>query len=51
MNVIDAFQPSKALAMSDVANALGQVNSVQCGPAGGATALPASKRSAADGRG
>jgi hypothetical protein len=35
VNVIDAFQPSKALAMSDVANALGQVNSVQCGPAGG----------------
>jgi hypothetical protein len=35
VNVIDASQPSKALAMSDVAKALGQVNSVQCRPAGG----------------
>ena len=35
MNILDAAQPSKALAMSAVAEALGQVNSVQCGPAGG----------------
>ena len=35
MNVVDAAQPSKALAISAVAKALGQVNNVQCGPAGG----------------
>ena len=35
MNVIDAVQPSKALAITAVAKALGQVNNVQCGPAGG----------------
>ena len=35
MNVIDAYQPSKALAITAVAKALGQVNNVQCGPAGG----------------
>jgi hypothetical protein len=36
MNVIDASQPSKALAIAAVAKALGQVNNAQCGPAGGA---------------
>jgi hypothetical protein len=35
MNIIDAAQPSKALAMTAVAKALEQVNSVQCRPAGG----------------
>jgi hypothetical protein len=35
MNIVDAAQPSKELAISDVAKALGQVNNVQCGPAGG----------------
>ena len=35
MNIIDVSQPSKALAMTAVAKALGQVNSVQCRPAGG----------------
>jgi hypothetical protein len=35
VNIIDAYQPSKALAITAVAKALGQVNSVQCGPAGG----------------
>jgi hypothetical protein len=35
MNVVDAAQPSQALAITAVAKALGQVNSVQCGPAGG----------------
>ena len=35
MNVVDAAQPSKALAITAVAKALGQVNNVQCGPAGG----------------
>jgi hypothetical protein len=35
MNVVDAAQPSKALAMLAVAKALGQVNNVQCGAAGG----------------
>jgi hypothetical protein len=35
MNVVDAAQASKALAMIAVAKALGQVNNVQCGPAGG----------------
>jgi hypothetical protein len=35
MNVVDAAQPSKALAISAVAKALGQVNSAQCGSAGG----------------
>jgi hypothetical protein len=34
-NVVDAAQPSKALAISDVAKALEQVNNVQCRPAGG----------------
>jgi len=34
-NVIDAVQPTSALAMSGVAKALGQVNSAQCGAAGG----------------
>ena len=42
INVLDASQPSKALAMSDVAKALGQVNNVQCGPAGGECNGPAS---------
>jgi hypothetical protein len=35
MNIIDAYQPSRALAITAVAKALGQVNNVQCGPAGG----------------
>jgi hypothetical protein len=35
MNILDAAQPSKALAIGAVAEALAQVNSVQCGPAGG----------------
>jgi hypothetical protein len=35
VNIIDASQPSKALAITAVAKALGQVNSVQCAPAGG----------------
>jgi hypothetical protein len=35
LNVVDATQPSKALAMAAVAKALGQVNNAQCGPAGG----------------
>jgi hypothetical protein len=35
MNIIDVSQPSKALAMTAVAKALGQVNSIQCRPAGG----------------
>ena len=35
MNVVDAAQPSKALAISAVAKALAQVNKAQCGPAGG----------------
>jgi hypothetical protein len=35
MNIVDAAQPSKSLAIGDVAKALGQVNSVQCGSAGG----------------
>jgi hypothetical protein len=35
MNIVDAVQPTRALAISDVAKALGQVNNVQCGPAGG----------------
>jgi len=36
MNVIDAVQPTRALAVDAVAKALVQVNRVQCGPAGGA---------------
>ena len=35
MNVVDAVQPSQALAITAVATALQQVNNVQCGPAGG----------------
>ena len=35
MNVVDAVQPSQALAITAVAKALQQVNNVQCGPAGG----------------
>jgi len=35
MNIVDAAQPSKALAISDVAKALAQVNEAQCGSAGG----------------
>ncbi len=35
MNLVDAAQPSQALAITSVAKALGQVNKVQCGPAGG----------------
>jgi hypothetical protein len=35
INVIDATQPSQAVAMTAVAKALGEVNKVQCGPAGG----------------
>jgi hypothetical protein len=35
VNMVDAAQPSKALAITAVAKALGQVNNVQCGPAGG----------------
>ena len=35
MNVIDTAQASKALAITAVAKALGQVNEIQCGPAGG----------------
>ena len=35
VNIIDASQPSKTLAITAVAKAMGQVNSVQCGPAGG----------------
>ncbi|HET9302861.1 MAG TPA: hypothetical protein VFO20_08795, partial [Propionibacteriaceae bacterium] len=35
VNVVDAAQPSKALAMTAVAKALEQVNKAQCGPAGG----------------
>jgi hypothetical protein len=35
VNIIDASQPSKALAITAVAKALGQVNKVQCGPAAG----------------
>ena len=35
INVLDAAQPSKALAIQAVAKALGQVNNVQCGAAGG----------------
>jgi hypothetical protein len=35
MNVVDAVQPSQALAITAVAKALQQVNTVQCGPAGG----------------
>ena len=35
MNVLDAAQPSKSLAITAVAKALGQVNNAQCGPAGG----------------
>jgi hypothetical protein len=36
MNVVDVTQPSRALAITAVAKALGEVNKVQCGPAGGA---------------
>jgi hypothetical protein len=35
MNVVDVTQPSRPLAISAVAKALGEVNKVQCGPAGG----------------
>jgi hypothetical protein len=35
INVVDATQPSQALAITAVARALGEVNKVQCGPAGG----------------
>jgi hypothetical protein len=35
MNIVDAYQPSKALAITAVAKALAEVNKVQCGPAGG----------------
>ena len=35
MNVVDAVQPTRVLAINAVAKALGQVNSIQCGPAGG----------------
>jgi hypothetical protein len=35
VNVIDAFQPSHAVAMKAVASALGQVNAAQCSTAGG----------------
>jgi hypothetical protein len=35
MNVLDAVQPSKAIAMNAVAKALGQVNKVQCASSGG----------------
>jgi hypothetical protein len=35
MNVVDAAQPSKALAILAVAKALGQINKVQCSSAGG----------------
>jgi hypothetical protein len=35
MNVVDAAQPSRALAITAVAQALQQVNNVQCGPAAG----------------
>ena len=35
MNVLDAAQPSKAIAMDAVVKALGQVNNVQCASAGG----------------
>jgi hypothetical protein len=35
MNVVDAVQPSQALAITAVAKALQQINTVQCGPAGG----------------
>jgi hypothetical protein len=36
MNVVDVTQPARALAISAVAKALGEVNKVQCGPARGA---------------
>ncbi len=35
MNVVDAVQPTRAIAIDAVAKALGQVNGVQCGGAGG----------------
>lgn len=35
MNIVDAAQPSRALAITAVAQALQQVNNVQCGPAAG----------------
>jgi hypothetical protein len=35
MNVLDAAQPSKAIAMDAVVKALGQVNNMQCASAGG----------------
>jgi hypothetical protein len=35
INVVDVTQPSRALAITAVARALGEVNKVQCGPAGG----------------
>jgi len=35
VNVVDAVQPSKALAVNGVVKALGQVNTVQCRPVGG----------------
>ena len=35
MNVVDATQPSQAVAIGAVAKALAEVNKVQCGPAGG----------------
>jgi hypothetical protein len=35
VNVIDATQPSQVVAMTAVAKALGEVNKVQCRPAGG----------------
>ena len=35
VNVLDAAQPSKAIAMDAVVKALGQVNNVQCASAGG----------------
>jgi hypothetical protein len=35
INVVDATQPSRALAITAVVRALGEVNKVQCGPAGG----------------
>ena len=35
INVIDATQPSQVVGMAAVARALGEVNKVQCGPAGG----------------
>jgi hypothetical protein len=36
MNVVDAVQPTRAIAIDAVGKALAQVNKVQCGPAAGA---------------